>query len=139
MKKSRKILVCIIAVFLTILASFFVYVSNYYHALLEAETYLCSEKNISIVTLKNGDICFVPASSQEGIIFYPGGKVDYKAYAPLINYQDGDYMRSLKQSHYFFNVFAFCCPACGKSYDRVCIIVFFPKAESNVSRQFFQC
>jgi riboflavin transporter FmnP len=93
MKKSRKILVCTITVLATVLASFFVYVSNYYHALPKARTYLCSEKNLSIVNLKNGDICFVPASSQVGIIFYPGGKVDYKAYAPLINYQDGDYRR----------------------------------------------
>src|SRR5574344_769153 len=84
MKKSRKILVCTIAVLVAVLASFFVYVSKYYHALPEENTYLESESNLSVVTLKNGDICFVPDSSKVGMIFYPGGKVDYKAYAPLM-------------------------------------------------------
>jgi hypothetical protein len=32
----------------------------------------------------NGLICFEPEEPSSGLIFYPGGKVQYEAYAPLL-------------------------------------------------------
>ncbi|MEG0772608.1 alpha/beta hydrolase [Clostridium sp.] len=84
-KKSLRFKVFIgIGAFLIVLASaFFIYVSSYYRASSFAFNTLKSD---SIVTVEeNGDIVFIPVSNNKntGFIFYPGGKVEALAYAPL--------------------------------------------------------
>lgn len=84
-KKSLKfkILIGIIVFFAVIASAFFIYVSSYYKASSLAFNTLKSD---SVVTVEeNGDILFSPVSNNKniGFIFYPGGKVEASAYAPL--------------------------------------------------------
>ena len=64
----------------------FVYINDYYHADNEAMAVMGSaETDEVIVTEKDGMAVFLPrGGSDTGLIFYPGGKVEYSAYAPLL-------------------------------------------------------
>jgi hypothetical protein len=57
------------------------YLGDYYRA---DEQALVIVEQESVVNQKNGMICFEPEEPQSGLIFYPGGKVQYEAYAPLL-------------------------------------------------------
>ena len=85
MKKRTRI---ILSVCLVVLLAFgiggYAYVIDYYHAdetALEAMAYLTD----SVQAEQDGDVIwFVPEDPTAGLIFYPGGKVEYTAYAPLL-------------------------------------------------------
>ncbi|MBQ3389826.1 MAG: alpha/beta hydrolase [Firmicutes bacterium] len=65
----------------------FIYVHNYYHASDRAMEALASPPPGVTVEEQDGDwITFGPADADAaaGVIFYPGGKVQYEAYAPLM-------------------------------------------------------
>lgn len=64
----------------------FLYLNDYYHADEEAIAVMGSaETNKVIVSEKDGMAVFLPrGGSDTGMIFYPGGKVEYSAYAPLL-------------------------------------------------------
>lgn len=85
--RKRKILIWILS--LTLLLSVIVggcaiYVSDYYHADKEAITAFATEGEIEQRTLEDGSLAFLPEKSEMGLIFYPGGKVEYTAYIPLM-------------------------------------------------------
>lgn len=75
-----RILAMILAVF--VLAAGY-YVKDYYHA---SETALAALEpgGEIVVEEKDGMITFMPKKPIAGIIFYPGGKVEHTAYAPLL-------------------------------------------------------
>lgn len=84
MKLWKKILLIILSILIIISGGFYIYTLDYYHALPIAQE-----------TLNKGDIdyqkagniiVFNPDNKQinKGIIFYPGGKVDYISYIPLM-------------------------------------------------------
>ena len=85
MKKRTRI---ILSVCLVVLLAFgiggYAYVIDYYHAdetALEAMAYLTD----SVQVEQDGDVIwFVPEDPTAGLIFYPGGKVEHTAYAPLL-------------------------------------------------------
>lgn len=89
-KKSKKVLLIILtSLFILIAATilaFFVYVSNYYHANDDALNYL---ENSDTVEVDDNDdyISFKPKgiTLSEGYIFYPGAKVEAKAYSIMMN------------------------------------------------------
>ena len=85
-KKSffRRVFLCLLAVLLAVYVAFGVYVSDYYHADPAAEDALVSDDVVS-VTKQNGNWVFAPESPTAGLIFYPGGKVENTAYAPLLH------------------------------------------------------
>ena len=85
-KKSffRRAFLCLLAVLLAVCVAFGVYVSDYYHADPAAEDALVSDDVVS-VTKQNGNWVFAPESPTAGLIFYPGGKVENTAYAPLLH------------------------------------------------------
>lgn len=83
MKKTLKILICITVVIAVISAAFTIYVSDYYRADYAAVSDFRIEENISITTADN-KIIYAPQESDSLLIFYPGGKVDHKAYEPLM-------------------------------------------------------
>ena len=59
------------------------YVTDYYRA---DETAIDAMVSASDITVQQGGrtLAFVPAQAETGFIFYPGGKVEYTAYAPLM-------------------------------------------------------
>lgn len=76
------------AIFLGIIAlliiAFFVYVGSYYEADVEAIAAFDYE-GFDIREIDDGTIAYVPKEEYDtGIIFYPGGKVEYSAYIPLM-------------------------------------------------------
>lgn len=87
MKKHRRlktILAVLLCVVLALVIGFGAYVSNYYHADSTADKALQS-KDIEVAKTSDGTISFRPRrGSDTGLIFYPGGKVEYTAYAPLM-------------------------------------------------------
>ena len=65
-----------------------VYISDYYHADATAETAMETTEDVSVF-VKDDWVEFMPADTDAdkadtGIVFYPGGKVEYTAYAPLM-------------------------------------------------------
>ncbi|MCF2595275.1 alpha/beta hydrolase [Pseudoflavonifractor phocaeensis] len=85
MKKRTKIILSLcLAVLLVIGIGGYAYVSDYYHAdeiALEAMAY----QTDSVQVEQDGDVIwFVPEDPTAGLIFYPGGKVEHTAYAPLM-------------------------------------------------------
>ncbi len=60
-----------------------IYAADYYHMEERAVTALESSDNVT-VTVENNLAVFTPNEPKIGFIFYPGGKVEYTAYAPLM-------------------------------------------------------
>lgn len=81
--KKRKLLIAITAVLLIIVVACGVYVGDYYHADETAVAALTENLEVTVTETK-GMITFIPESPVVGFIFYPGGKVEYTAYAPLM-------------------------------------------------------
>lgn len=85
--KALKItLICILALILIIVAAFFIYVAIYNHSSDDNEQYLESDDSIN-VSLKDDVYTFESkeVTSDTAIIFYPGAKVEYTAYAPVLH------------------------------------------------------
>ena len=87
MKKNKKLKVFITSLlcFAVICCTGFgIYVSDYYRANNTALTATFSDDEVTVIE-KNGDyMVFTPEKPKCGLVFYPGGKVEYTAYAPLI-------------------------------------------------------
>ena len=83
-RKRRRILWIVLAVLLLLSGSAGIYAGDYYHA--EEEAFTVIEKGVPGVQVKeaSGRIIFAPEAPKAGLIFYPGGKVEYSAYAPLM-------------------------------------------------------
>ena len=81
---KKKLSVTILVAFLLIL-SVGAYVGDYYHA--EDVAWECIENPANRVTVYEEEnmLIFEPQNPTAGFIFYPGGKVAYEAYAPLMN------------------------------------------------------
>lgn len=89
MKKKLKILmICILCVIISLGGAFGAYVSSGYKAQCEVfigdESCIITDSKIKITRLKSGNIEFAPEEIKAGLIFYPGGNVEYTAYAPLL-------------------------------------------------------
>lgn len=88
-KKQKKLIITlsiVSVVFISIFTAFFGYTSIYYKPSENCLTYL-NDSLSSYVSQEDKYITFTPKNStsiHDGIIFYPGGKVDYKAYAHLL-------------------------------------------------------
>lgn len=88
-KKSvkRRLIITAISAFTAVavvFGAFFVYVSDYYHALPQAQTAFSSDDGVRGEELDDGSIAYIPEKPVAGLIFYPGGKVEHTAYAPLM-------------------------------------------------------
>ena len=85
-KKTRKvkpILITVLGLIVVLVGTFFGYVSDFYDA--DETAYAFLENTEEVQFVGQDPIHFAPAESSDvGIIFYPGGKVDEVAYAPLI-------------------------------------------------------
>lgn len=86
MKKSTKVIIMttsiIVGLIIVLLIAFFSYTAIYYRASSDTDQYI-KDNSININVKEEGDyISFSPKSNSKnkGLIFYPGGKVEYKAY-----------------------------------------------------------
>ena len=83
-RRTRIILSVCLTVLFVLGVGGYAYVSDYYHAdeiALEAMAY----QTDSLQTQQDGNVIwFAPENPTAGLIFYPGGKVEYTAYAPLL-------------------------------------------------------
>lgn len=84
--KKKKLLITIpVSLVVALCIIFFVYVNDYYPASLEVDEYISSQHCGYVLAEGTDDgIIFVPEEAKAGLIFYPGGKVEYTAYAPLL-------------------------------------------------------
>lgn len=87
-KTHRKLKIALVAVLAVVVAGaigFGVYVGDYYRADDAALAVMEPIDTVTVQRLEDGDIAFVPGDPQAGIVFYPGGKVQAEAYAPLMH------------------------------------------------------
>lgn len=83
-RKLKVVLTTVLAIIDAGAVGFGVYVGDYYHADDAALVAMESTDTVAVQRLKDGDIAFAPDNPQAGIVFYPGGKVQAEAYAPLM-------------------------------------------------------
>ncbi len=86
-KKHLKTAVFIAVVLLAIVVVGVVYVNDYYRPLDIAMEALVDNETLEIYQLQDDAWVFAPeemSGQEKGLIFYPGGKVAYEAYAPLL-------------------------------------------------------
>lgn len=83
MNKKWKIFVAILAVLLVIILACGIYVGDYYRAGEVAVVAMADGSGITVTETKDRTV-FAPDAPEAGLIFYPGGKVEYTAYAPLM-------------------------------------------------------
>ncbi len=81
-KIMKIIFISCLALVLLLVGAFLIYTSNYSHSKDAAKKALES-KRVPIYKLDNC-ISFGNSNSDVGFIFYPGGKVEYSAYAPIL-------------------------------------------------------
>lgn len=81
---NRKIILAIIAlIILGIIAYGIYYINDYYHADDTAESYLNGTDNVKVIKTANGMLLDGPGDDT-ALIFYPGAKVEYTSYLPLL-------------------------------------------------------
>lgn len=61
-----------------------IYLNDYYHADMEAINAFVTDNTVDRQVLEGNMIAYVPERTEAGFVFYPGGKVEYLAYEPLM-------------------------------------------------------
>ena len=85
MKKVKKLLLILLAALVLSGAAFGIYTADYYR-MDETAAAVCAAPAGPYEIRNGGGRCLVfePEYANAGLIFYPGGKVEYTAYAPLM-------------------------------------------------------
>ena len=83
-KKFLKVLVSIFVVTALLFLSFFIYIADYYRADYESVEVFSTSTTITVENIDDNTMVFSQPGSKVGLIFYPGGKVEYSAYIPLM-------------------------------------------------------
>ncbi len=81
---KRVLLWIVLAILLIFAAGTIWYLSDDYHADSAAMETIHNPSNGITVVFQNDAYIFRPEEPKAGLIFYPGGKVDFEAYAPLM-------------------------------------------------------
>jgi dienelactone hydrolase len=88
-KKNHKklwITLALVVVVILMAVNFWIaYVSDYYEANTAAQDALLDYGGVTVTYTDENAILFIPEEVRAGFIFYPGGKVEYTAYAPLLH------------------------------------------------------
>ena len=82
--KSIKVFVSIFIVTALLFSAFFIYTGDYYHADYDSIEVFATTSNFTVTTIDDGTMIFSAQDAKTGFIFYPGGKVEYTAYIPLM-------------------------------------------------------
>lgn len=80
----QKIILIIIAVLAIGYAGIMIYVNDDYPANELAQKALQPDEQVMVEYMEDETVLFIPTEPFAALIFYPGGKVDYEAYAPLM-------------------------------------------------------
>ena len=86
-KRKRRIilwLVSVIVIIAVITGAGAIYVNDYYRADSNAITTFATSNTIFTETLDERTVVYAPEKAKTGFVFYPGGKVEYTAYEPLM-------------------------------------------------------
>lgn len=83
MKNKRKIIYIIVVIILLLISIIYLYVNNYYKADSNVDKYLKSNDKVKVSRLEK-NYYFDGKGKDKAIVFYPGGKVEAIAYAPLL-------------------------------------------------------
>lgn len=83
-KKRITALVTSCVILFGISLALFIYVSDYYRADMSAIEDFGRTAGVTESELDDGTLVFSPEEAECGFIFYPGGKVEHKAYIPLM-------------------------------------------------------
>jgi len=86
-KRKRKILIGITLGAIVLVITMFscaVYLNDYYRADTKAIAAFAPVSSVSKERLDDNTIVYAPENAKVGFIFYPGGKVEYTAYEPLM-------------------------------------------------------
>ena len=81
--KNKLIRLILAGVIILFLACGF-YLNDYYHADMNAVEAFTVENPVEMRSDAEGNLVFEPEKATAGFIFYPGGKVEYTAYIPLM-------------------------------------------------------
>lgn len=86
MKKYKRIKLVILLALIITMSLCFVWVNDYYHTDTEAVAAFNMTQGGAVDTEKpdDGIMVFRPSKIKAGLIFYPGGKVEYSSYEPLM-------------------------------------------------------
>lgn len=85
--KNKKVVIWLLSITLTIalaVGGFAIYVSDYYRADMSSIEAFSSKYDIKETVLYDGAVAYGDLNAKYGFIFYPGGKVEYTAYEPLM-------------------------------------------------------
>ena len=86
-KRKKRILIVVLSVIIILvimLVACAIYLSDYYRADKNAIDAYEPENKVAKQVLENDNIIYTPENVEAGFIFYPGGKVEYIAYEPLM-------------------------------------------------------
>ena len=83
-RRHKKLKIVLMALLLLLASGLFLYVSVYYHADESAWLSMQSDETVTVVETSYGWL-FDGPSGDAALIFYPGGKVEETAYAPLLH------------------------------------------------------
>ena len=83
-KKLKIFLISLLCFIIVCCTAFGIYVSDYYHANDAALAATFSDDTVTVIQKNDDYMVFTPEKPKCGIVFYPGGKVEYTAYAPLM-------------------------------------------------------
>ena len=83
MKKRYIVGISLAAVLLALVIGWGLYVGDYYSADKTAVTAMAGSERVSVQKMEKMTV-FSPENPTAGFLFYPGGKVEYSAYAPLM-------------------------------------------------------
>ena len=83
-RKTTIILSSVILALVILTGACAIYVSDYYRADSQAIRAFAPMDSVSLETLDDGTLVFSPENATAGFIFYPGGKVEYTAYQPIM-------------------------------------------------------
>ena len=82
-RKTGKIL-GIVGIILALVIACAIYLGDYYRADMEKIENFTEQSVVEMQTDENGYLIFEPEQIENGLIFYPGGKVEHTAYIPLM-------------------------------------------------------
>ena len=83
-KKATKIILLLCIIIAVAVIACAVYLNDYYPADTDSIAAFSVENPVEMRIDTNNNISFVPEEATAGFIFYPGGKVEYTAYIPLM-------------------------------------------------------